>query len=408
MYSGLLYKKRIPKAQIGFTFGNVFDAIPKNKTQSDFKALATGQGNINLNTGTTGGQNQKALDTQELATAKAETKQGIANNGGSVSTLGGGKTMQDVLKTADLNMTADLKTQTDKAVAASAASLNGAKATAKLSENANSFGKGGVKPMSGIGGSAVSMGAGLAEVGAGLLTKDAGIDYEDLDKEVNQGKIAAGGAVSGAAKGAQMGMAFGPWGAAIGGVLGGVAGFFGGKKKAKEEEEQRHKLVVNRDIGIMDKHQSENAEESNRLAAEVSGKYSKTGRSIVAKNGTKFMIYYGNYTLPNTKGPVTKISRTLPVFKKGGKITNENNIIPNGVSHEEKNSMGTKGMPVVKCTTNSCSKIYEIESDELILTKKVTKQIENLAKANKLNELGEFFSSQILDNTHSYTEKFVL
>lgn len=95
-------------------------------------------------------------------------------------------------------------------------------------------------------------------------------------------------------------------------------------------------------------------------------------------------------------------------LKKGGAIKPTENVIPNGVLHEEFNELGDKGMPVVKCSLkdNSCQKQYEIEKDEMILTLKATKKIEALAGKNKHKELGKFVKDQILGNTHSFTDKF--
>lgn len=391
----ILYKRKIQTAQLGFGISDINKAVKKN-TSVDFKAMSNGTHGVNMNSGTTEGQNTKSLATADLALAKTEHEQGMTD-GGSVNVLSPSNVAKpvDALKEAQAELPGLVKT--------SQASLDGA------TSPGDAVSAGGIKPMSAVGQAGVGAAAGVAEMGASMLTEGAGIDYDDLDKGVNQGKIAMGGAVSGAAKGAQMGMAFGPWGAAIGGVVGGAAGYFGGKKKAKEEEEKRNELVVKRDLGIMDKHQAENADESNRLAAEVSGKYSKTGRAIVARQGTKFAVHIDKYILPLETGPIKKLDRKeIVVFKSGGRMTELKNIIPNGVSHEEKNKMGTKGMPVVKCTTNYCSKVYEIESDELIITKKVTKEIEKLSKENKLEELGNFFAGQIVNNTHSFTDKYAL
>jgi len=82
--------------------------------------------------------------------------------------------------------------------------------------------------------------------------------------------------------------------------------------------------------------------------------------------------------------------------------------VPNGVLHEEFNELGDKGMPVVTCDMDKqvCEKKYEIEKDELILTKSTTKTAEELSKGGKLKELGEFMTLQLLANTHSFTDKF--
>lgn len=98
----------------------------------------------------------------------------------------------------------------------------------------------------------------------------------------------------------------------------------------------------------------------------------------------------------------------LPKFKRGGTVKPTENIIPNGVLHEEFNELGDKGMPVVKCSlkNKSCKKQYEIEKDEMIMTLKATRKIEKLIKQGKYKELGKFVKDQILDNTHSFTDKF--
>ena len=105
--------------------------------------------------------------------------------------------------------------------------------------------------------------------------------------------------------------------------------------------------------------------------------------------------------LPATKGRALK-------FKRGGVIKSTENIIPNGVRHEEKNELGDKGMPVVSCGSSlkSCTKKYEIERDELIFTLASSSKVEKLIKAGKIEELGDFVKNQILHNTHSFTTKF--
>ena len=95
-----------------------------------------------------------------------------------------------------------------------------------------------------------------------------------------------------------------------------------------------------------------------------------------------------------------------PMLKKGGPIKEYENIIPNGVLHEEENSLGDKGMPVVKCVSNVCTKKYEIEKEELIFTLDTTKKVEQLAKSKNHKALGEFVKDQLLDNTHSLSDKF--
>jgi hypothetical protein len=106
----------------------------------------------------------------------------------------------------------------------------------------------------------------------------------------------------------------------------------------------------------------------------------------------------------STGQPVFKV----PVFKHGGAIKPTENIIPNGVLHEEKNEMGDKGMPVVSCgnSLTSCVKKYEIEKDEMIFTLEASKKVEKMIKNKDIEGLGNYVKSQILHNTHSFTEKF--
>lgn len=103
-----------------------------------------------------------------------------------------------------------------------------------------------------------------------------------------------------------------------------------------------------------------------------------------------------------------KPASRVPVFKRGGSIKATENIIPNGVLHEEKNNLGDKGMPVIVCDKNmgSCKKKYEIEKDEMIFTKLSTEKVEAFIKEKDFAALGGFLQEQILDNTHSFTDKF--
>jgi len=243
---------------------------------------------------------------------------------------------------------------------------------------------------------AAGMAAGMI---SGKMEKDAGIQADNIDQEVNQGKMAGAGALSGAASGAAMGAQFGPWGAVIGGVVGGAAGFFSGKSKAKKMENERQRLVKKRNIGRMHEKQAKLSEESNMLASAAQARY--------AKKGTKFSMLYANFKLSHVEGPIKKREhKKVQAFKIGGKLNDSNNIIPNGVSHEEENVWGTKGQPVVKCKKDSCTKIYEIESDELIITKETTKMLEKLVKENDTKKLGKYMTEQILGNTYSYTNTY--
>jgi hypothetical protein len=111
------------------------------------------------------------------------------------------------------------------------------------------------------------------------------------------------------------------------------------------------------------------------------------------------------YEIKRLASMTTKLT---PKFKKGGSLASTVNIIPNGVLHEENNKLGDKGMPVVKCDLEKreCTKKYEIEKEELILTLSSTEKAEALAKGGNLGELGSFLVGELLENTHSFSNKF--
>ena len=250
----------------------------------------------------------------------------------------------------------------------------------------------------------VAVGGMAVEMGAASLKENSGIDYDDLDDGVDQAGMVGAGALSGAAKGAAAGASFGPWGAAIGGAVGGVAGAIGGSAAGKKAEAERKVLVKKRNLGRMADGRTKIADKYKTLSMEANARFDETGKTMAARGGLKFSVVKYKHTFGSYEGD--EVEESIPTFKKGGRMHVDNNMIPNGVSHEEKNSWGTKGMPVVRCQKEACNKIYEIESDEMILTKNTTKKIEELAYGGKLKELGEYFSDQVLQNTHSYTKTY--
>lgn len=99
-------------------------------------------------------------------------------------------------------------------------------------------------------------------------------------------------------------------------------------------------------------------------------------------------------------------------FRMGGMLYEEPNYLPGGVLHEEENKaaqelgFGKKGLPVIKCDNNKCSKVAEIEKEEWYLQKPQTKRVEKIVSRYKatgdkslLKELGEYVSDQLLNNT---------
>jgi len=237
---------------------------------------------------------------------------------------------------------------------------------------------------------------GAASIGAQSMRNKHGFDSADPYKTVDKQKMTGAGVLEGAGKGASIGSNFGWIGTLVGGAVGALGGAFGGQKRAREEE-KKQKLAV-RDIDV-----ATNAQKRSDLANKSAKFLSSFDR------GGKFASVAYRYKPAEVNvNLVSKKAKKEPVFKfkRGGKLKETANIIPNGVSHEEKNKLGDKGMPVIKCNSNSCEKIYEIESDELILTLDITKEVENLSDDGAFEKLGGLLEKQLLKNTHSFTKSY--
>jgi hypothetical protein len=119
----------------------------------------------------------------------------------------------------------------------------------------------------------------------------------------------------------------------------------------------------------------------------------------------------------------SKIASREPIIDKVGVSpfkfqTGGINIIPKGVLHKNRNNIpqelgfGGKGIPVVYCSTDgNCEKTAEIESNELILTKDNSTQLDRLVQKHKngsasLQDIGNFFKQQLMANTHNNTKEF--
>jgi hypothetical protein len=264
---------------------------------------------------------------------------------------------------------------------------------------------------------------GMYSAGASALSGVIGGFGDDGDDNLTDGEIAAdvGSAVlSGAASGA----AFGPWGALAGAAIGGVTAGIEARRNRmkifrnqwKKEKIEDTSVANNKKTSLVNKEMDALSGATQMYGNRIGG---TGGGWINARKGGKFYMPKLSVHLDDTAEFNNKIHKTdriaKPVFKrggkfkaykKGGKVKETENIIPNGVLHEEKNKLGDKGMPVVKCTKNSCTKHYEIERDEMILTLEATKKAEELFKKKDFKSLGDFIKEQILDNTHSYTDKY--
>jgi hypothetical protein len=91
----------------------------------------------------------------------------------------------------------------------------------------------------------------------------------------------------------------------------------------------------------------------------------------------------------------------IDVHRSGGAV----NIIAKGVLHEDKNSIGDRGIPIV--TKDGKKKFAEIEKNEIVFNKDTASEIERLTKMHKdnpedkevLKELGNLMKGEILNNT---------
>lgn len=279
----------------------------------------------------------------------------------------------------------------------------------KIVEPPKTGGVGGL--MDNLGGASNVTGiAGMAAGVAGDMLS--GVDNGDDTYDGNE-KAAdiSSSALSGAAAGAQ----FGAWGMAAGAVIGTAKGFIDAEGKEADYRALRRDNAKGREQEGMSSAQSLLGTKTANITSSSALLYGdKLGGNQIGygREGLKFIVPKYTFTMPAVKdfdGKLKYLSLDAPtqIFKRGGKVKEYENVIPNGVLHEEDNELGDKGMPVIKCSlAGQCSKEYEIERDELILTLASTTKVEELVKEDDLAGLGEFVAEQLLDNTHSFTEKY--
>lgn len=257
--------------------------------------------------------------------------------------------------------------------------------------------------------------SGMIGAAAGVVSGAIAGVADDGDAETwTDGEAAAmvgGEALAGVAAGAQ----FGPVGMLVGGALGAAKGAIasGKAKAAASNLERSNRMQRENDRYSSARNEiSDRAGRSSIAASLIYGNQRGDSTAMYGRNGLKFDSFSAFELPPSGEfdGKLSYISSKTGTmkFKRGGKIKAVENIIPNGVLHEESNKLGDKGMPVVYCSREdkSCEKQYEIEKDEMIFTLETTKKVEELAEGGKLDELGIFITDQILDNTHSFTNKF--
>jgi hypothetical protein len=137
-------------------------------------------------------------------------------------------------------------------------------------------------------------------------------------------------------------------------------------------------------------------------------------RSPSSKEGM-YQIRSPRYIKKNRQGGklevLPEVSRTMAhiqrekdkkknIYRSGGSL----NIIPKGVTHEEDNNIGDKGIPIVSGDVKK--KVAEIEVNELTLNKKTAEKVEALIEEFKktedpmvLKELGKYVQLELRENT---------
>ncbi len=205
-----------------------------------------------------------------------------------------------------------------------------------------------------------------------------GILYHDNNTDYKENRLKSTTKYMGT--GAAIGSIAGPVGTLIGAGVGAVAGLFLGKKKAKKERDIANENYINNTFNA---------------AADYTRSSYANQLATMAKEGMKIRI---TRDIESGKKAVLKDGMTK-------------NLIPSGVLHAHKNSIGDKGIPVVK---KDGTKVLEIEKEEIILTKDVTDKIEGYIKKYKstkddeyLIKLGELAAKELLCNTTDNTDKFV-
>lgn len=141
----------------------------------------------------------------------------------------------------------------------------------------------------------------------------------------------------------------------------------------------------------------------------------------IAKKGAKIdVIPKDNTIICSTRNNVCKLVHKSvspfhhPIFRRGGHIVNKykKNVILDGPSHEEPNDTGhndDNGLPIVQ----DGGKVFEVESDELILNTEISHRLEKLTyeylkTKNKdlLIKMGKIIKKEIESNTYSYSDKY--
>jgi hypothetical protein len=116
----------------------------------------------------------------------------------------------------------------------------------------------------------------------------------------------------------------------------------------------------------------------------------------------------------NNASKLYKRGGAVPVFRRGGELDlKKENVILAGPSHDDTNNTGVKndkGLPVVHKNV----KVAEIESLELVLNKKASKEVEKLKEEYQksknpklLTKIGKLMETEIQENTYDYSKELL-
>lgn len=253
------------------------------------------------------------------------------------------------------------------------------------------------------------------------------LEKADANKNLFSSALSYGSA------GAKIGTAVGgPIGAAIGTVAGAIGGLVvGGLKNENTQNTLKdvNKTYTDINKALMANKRASNIRQDDIARQERSASSTAPGLpSTVNKHRTGGLIRY-----KDKKASCTKMEKGAKVgscgcgcsvakpklFRRGGPLdVVKENIILDGPSHEIDNNTGVKndkGLPIVSLQNGGkfAKKAAEIESGELVLNLRATKQAEILAaKAKKgdekaAEELASLLELELGSNTHDYTKSLI-
>lgn len=224
--------------------------------------------------------------------------------------------------------------------------------------------------------------------------------------EINPGKNGLKTAISNGSSWAATGSQAGPWGTAIGAAAGigsGIVDMFGSAKRRDKENE----LLADKQTSEEAAYNEEVEGQLARRSASQNGEYfqnyfAKKGGTIPKKDTLSVDIFMRK--LSKRKEDHSPDDSMEIIYRHGGAMS----VIPKGVTHEQHNQMGDKGIPVVvKSEDGTYKKVAEIELNEIIFEKEVSEAIEKRTKHYKkfpkdmenLYELGKLIKSEVKHNT---------